>query len=481
VLFVLALPALVSASEGAAAAHPGFSLVFTLWAFSLGAIAAFSLPVGSLVAVFWKARPGVTAALTAFGAGALLAALSVEIVAPTAIAVLQGESGGAHGDAPVGALLTLIAGCVGGGIIFVLLDQIVSAHGGYLRKTATTITHLSQRRKQRTRRMLERLGRIEFLRSIPPDHVQSLVNYVRPVTFHADEKLFNQGDRGDRMFFIEQGEIVLYKDGQEFKTLRAGDVLGEIALLTGAPRTARAVARTHAVAIELLKEDFDRIRKISPDLEAATARLASARLDELRQREEAAGREAADWAEKAAEALRTGAELPTPQELRQAASEHKSAALAIWLGTFLDGISESFVIGTSFLALVSVKMASGMPEFLDIIPYTFVAGLFLCNFPEALSSSAGMKDQGWKTTHILGLWMSLVLLTAVGAALGYAIGAEVSPTVLHIIEGIAAGAMLTMVAQAMIPEAVHLGGPNIVGLSTLTGFLATIAFKILEA
>lgn len=468
------------------AASAEFSFEYALWAFALGTLAAAALPLGSMLAVLWKPKPGLTAALTAFGAGALLAALSVEIVAPIAMAVLErngraGIEGGTHGSNALAALITLIVGCVVGGVIFVLLNQVVSAHGGYLRKTATTIGYLSQRRKKRTRRMLERLGQIEFLRSIPPEHVQGLVDYVRPVAFAKDEKVFSQGDRGDRMYFLEQGEIVLFKDGREFKTLGAGDVLGEIALLTGAPRTAQAAARRHTVALELLKEDFDRIRKISPELEAATSRLASQRLDELRLQEEVVGRAAAEWAEKAADALRTGTALPTPQEVRLAASEHKSAALAIWLGTFLDGISESFVIGTSFIALLSAKMAQAVPTFLEVIPFTFVAGLFLSNFPEALSSSAGMKEQGWRPAKILGLWLSLVLLTAIGAVAGYTLGAGVDPTVVLVIEGIAAGAMLTMVAQAMIPEAVHLGGPNIVGISTLAGFLSTVAFKILEA
>jgi hypothetical protein len=47
-------------------------------------------------------------------------------------------------------------------------------------------------------------------------------------------------------------------------------------------------------------------------------------------------------------------------------------------------------------------------------------------------------------------------------------------------EGLAAGAMLTMIAAAMIPYAVHMGKANAVGLSTLAGFLAAISFKLLE-
>ncbi|HXE75026.1 MAG TPA: Crp/Fnr family transcriptional regulator [Candidatus Xenobia bacterium] len=481
---LLLAPAPPLAAEEATASGAAGNLEYAFWAFLLGLLAAASLLLGSGLAIFWKPRAGLTASLTAFGAGALLAALSVEIVAPHAMAVLGHGAGGPegepHGADPLTALVAMLVGSVAGGIVFVLLDQLIGAHGGYLRKTATTISYLGKRRQQRMRHMLQRLGQIEFLRSLPPEHVQELVRYVRPVAFQKDERLFSEGDRGDRLYFLAQGEIELLKGGAHFKRLGAGEVLGEIALLTGAPRTASAVARTHVLAIELLKEDFDRLRKTSPELEAATARLASARLDELRERHEEAGRATADWARQAADALRYGTALPTPQEVKQAASEHKSAALAIWLGTLLDGLSESFVIGTSLLALISARLATGAPSLTEVVPYTFLAGLFLSNFPEALSSSVGMKDQGWDGHKILLLWGSLVVITAAGSAVGYLVGSEVNYLVVVGVEGLAAGAMLTMVAQAMIPEAVHLGGASVVGLSTLAGFLSAVAFKILE-
>ncbi|MBI4551264.1 MAG: cyclic nucleotide-binding domain-containing protein [Candidatus Latescibacteria bacterium] len=462
-----------------------FTLEYALWAFLLGGFSAVSLPMGSMLGIVWKPKPGITASLTAFGAGALLAALSVELVAPTVMAVVgQGgefATGDSHqGDAVV-SMVSLLAGSIAGGILFVILDHLLNSKGGYLRKAATTITYLRQRRKKQIEQMLHRLGHIEFFRSIPPERVRMLVDYVRPVSFDAGEKLFDAGDEGDRMYFIEQGAIALSVNGDEFKTLGAGDVLGEIALLTGAPRTAQAVARHDTVAFELLKEDFDKLRDVSPELEAATKQIASQRLDELQQHHDrATDTAAAQWAQQAAETLH-GAALPTVHEVRLAAQEHGGAPLAIWLGIFLDGIPESFVIGAGFLAILTAKLAYGAPALTAVIPYTLIAGLFLSNFPEAMSSSIGMKDQGWKAPKILMLWVSLMVMTAIGAVVGYSIGAEVEHTVVVGIEGMAAGAMLTMIAQTMIPEAVHLGGPNVVGLSTLAGFLSAVAFKLLEA
>ncbi len=166
---------------------------------------------------------------------------------------------------------------------------------------------------------------------------------------------------------------------------------------------------------------------------------------------------------------------------KEGGEEHGGAPMAIWLGLLIDGIPESFVIGAGFLALLAAKLGAGVePAFTEVLPYTLIAGLFLSNFPEALSASMGMKKSGMSTGKIMLMWMSLVLIIALGALVGYYIGSSI-PHVIEIgIEGLAAGAMLTMIAQTMIPEAVHLGGARVVGLSTLVGYLSAVAFKLLE-
>ena len=88
----------------------------------------------------------------------------------------------------------------------------------------------------------------------------------------------------------------------------------------------------------------------------------------------------------------------------------------------IDGIPESIVIGSEFRSLVAEQqIREGAFSLVGVIPYTFVAGLFLSNFPEALSSSVGMREQGWAPARVLGLWSSLFVLTAVGSGAGYAI------------------------------------------------------------
>ena len=112
--------------------------------------------------------------------------------------------------------------------------------------------------------------------------------------------------------------------------------------------------------------------------------------------------------------------------------------MAIWPGIMLDGIPESLVVGSSMIhAQVSMSL---------------IAGLFLSNYPEALSSSVGMRQQGMSFARVLFMWSSLTLFTGIGAALGNVFFVGADPAVVALVEGVAAGAMLTMIAQTMAPE-----------------------------
>lgn len=113
------------------------------------------------------------------------------------------------------------------------------------------------------------------------------------------------------------------------------------------------------------------------------------------------------------------------------------------------------------------------------VSISLLVGLFIANFPESLSSSLGMRQQGLSSFRIVMMWGSIVLITGFGAAIGnmYFSGAE--PVMFTLVAGIAAGAMLTMIAQTMLPEAYFKGG-SIVGFATLLGFLAAIMSKTLE-
>jgi zinc transporter ZupT len=455
------------------------SAQYLIWAIMLGAISAVSLPLGSLIGIQTNPRPRLISALAAFGAGALIAALSIELVAPTVFALESPEGHSTHGN-PIAGFLALVAGAVAGGLLFTLLDRLVNARGGFLRRTSTTISYLTEKRRERQMATLEDLAGFTLLANLPPEHINTLVSMIKPVHYAEGEVIATQGEPGTQLVFVTEGTVVADTEDAPKSRFGKGSVLGVIPLVTERPLPATGTAESAVKGYALEKADFQRLNEMSPEFAACVRNLAGERLQLIADLIAEGDAQALDWLEKSRRALVTGAQMPDELEWRKTRAEHKNAPLAIWLGILLDGIPESFVIGAGLLVLLRTATDLGSITFAEVIPYTLIAGLFLSNFPEALASSANMRLQGWSKRRVFWLWMSLMVVTAVGAGFGFLVVESLNPTWVIFAEGVAAGAMLTMIAAAMIPEAVHMGKANSVGLSVLAGFLAAISFKLLE-
>jgi ZIP family zinc transporter len=131
---------------------------------------------------------------------------------------------------------------------------------------------------------------------------------------------------------------------------------------------------------------------------------------------------------------------------------------AIVLGALLDGIPESVVLGSTLLAGTGV----GFP---------FLAAVFFSNVPEGLTAARDLKRAGHKPTWIIGLWVGVALISGLAAALGYGFVSGMGDDAVPLIQAFAAGAILTMLADTMIPEAYEDGG-DLTGLATVFGFAA---------
>jgi zinc transporter, ZIP family len=148
---------------------------------------------------------------------------------------------------------------------------------------------------------------------------------------------------------------------------------------------------------------------------------------------------------------------------RQPEAEEGNSGLAIAVGALLDGIPESVVIGVSLLAGGAVSWVT-------------VAAVFLSNVPEGLSSAAGMKRSGRSAAYVFGVWGGIAVTSGVAAMIGYAALAGAPPALIAAVTAVAAGAILAMLVDTMIPEATaHTHDYS--GLIAVAGFLAAFALS----
>lgn len=149
---------------------------------------------------------------------------------------------------------------------------------------------------------------------------------------------------------------------------------------------------------------------------------------------------------------------------QQHASE--GGGLAIAVGSLLDGIPESVVIGVSLLEGHGVSLAA-------------LIAVFLSNVPEGLSSAAGMRQANRSASYIFGVWCGIAVICGIAAGIGNVALAGTSPWVISLTMATAAGAILAMLADTMIPEAFELVH-DYAGLVTVVGFLSAFALSRLQ-
>lgn len=445
----------------------GISLIALMW----GAISAASLPIGAAIGILTKPTKRVTSSLMAFGGGALLFALTIELFGHSLHASEE------HLDRMITGVT--IIGALFGGVLFELLNRALNAKGGFLRNQSLVNKAVTIKKTKASKQLLEGLSQIKFLQILPPEKVANLIPSLNTYTYKKGEQIFKEGDIGDQLYFIVKGSVKIFRGSSENSVhidhLEAGDIFGEIALVSDKPRTATITAETNLELYALHKHDFVELLRTNPALQEECQKIVSERIHAMSQKDELFLVHAAHWHEQAIAQFKRMSINVTDKDVSRIAEEHKGgAALAIWLGIALDGIPESLVIGM----LVTAAAATG-----NAMSLAFIVGVFLANLPEAMSSAVTMQRQGKKIRTIMLMWFSLCVTTGLGAFAG-AFLLPAHPTGLWVygvaaIEGVAAGAMLTMIANTMLPEAFEQGGGTIAGLSTLIGFVAALSVKLI--
>ena len=147
-----------------------------------------------------------------------------------------------------------------------------------------------------------------------------------------------------------------------------------------------------------------------------------------------------------------------------AESDQGGSGAAIAVGALLDGIPESVVLGLGLIGGGSVSVS-------------VLAAVFISNIPEGLSSAAGMKRSGRSARYVFGVWATIAVLSGAAALVGYVALGSAPPELIAVITAVAAGAILTMIADTMIPEAFE-KTRTWTGLITTVGFLVAFAIDL---
>ena len=123
----------------------------------------------------------------------------------------------------------------------------------------------------------------------------------------------------------------------------------------------------------------------------------------------------------------------------------------------MDNIPENMALG--------ISLVTG-----DAINIVLIAAIFISNFPEGLASTEGMKKNGKSRKYIIGIWSIAILIGTISTMIGFSILSKAHPSIISIAISFAAGVILVMLAESMIPEAYQEGGMKI-GIATMIGFV----------
>ena len=436
----------------------------------IGLIAASSLMIGAALGIYVKAPRRVVAAIMAFGAGALIESLAIELAAGGAERLIKEEH--LH---PLVGWFWIALGFIVGGTVYSVANIAMDNVGAAVRKAASLRAYVRRARREKATDMLVQLSSSDLFRALPASDLVKLIPHAETRKVASGATVFKAGDLSDGVYLIESGHVAFEPDGPGGMdgTYGPGHCFGEIELITSGVRRETATANDDVQLLYIPADDFNLVRANSPALETALNDLVAMHSHgglsvEHLVRQSSRTVNDKEWVAAGVAAI----SMPSHDEAAHHASEGEGeeegggSPFAIFIGALLDGVPESIVLGAAFTTFATINP-------------TFLVAVFISNLPEAMSSSAQMKRVGFSAARIFTLWGSLVVASAVAAMVGNLFLASASEELVTFVEAFAGGGIMAMLAQTMMPEAFEEGGAP-VGMATIVGFLVAFVFTALE-
>jgi CRP-like cAMP-binding protein len=402
------------------------------------------------------------ACLLAFAAGSLISALAIELAYEGAQS-LHHQGFNTHA-----AWAFVSAGFAAGAIIYYSTSLFLEKKGAAVRYVTQFREYALARKQADANERIKLLATCDLMRHLPAEQIEQILPCIHAHHLDQAEILFKAGDAGDALYIVARGKVEVLtgglngaESGGAIAQLGQGHAFGEMSLLSGGSRTATIRALEDTDLLKIGKDDFDRLVATDRQLADAVKRISHQRA--IRNLS-AGGTDAALWAKVASGSLDHLNRHETGKMLTEAAN---GAGMAIVLGNILDTIPGCLVIGAKFTAIGNLSL-------------TLMLGMFLGGIPEAAASASMLTKAGYRPGAIFGLWSTVLVAGVVAAAAGKAfIGSSEALTAIFA-QALAGGAVLALVAHAMIPVALEEGG-SLVVLPTVAGFLFALYLALAES
>ena len=423
-------------------------------------VASGSYLIGLGYSLYFPMSKGLLSAILAFASGALICALAIGLAFSAAEELHHKSFSTERAWLFVGGGLAL------GAVFYYVLSLFLDQEGAAIRYPTRFREYARKRKRQDTAETIALLAKSNLLCHLPPEDIEKILPIVRRRSLEPGEVLFRTGDRGDALYIVANGKVEVVDDtvgdARPLAELGEGQTFGEMALLSGGPRTATVMAIDATEVMEIERKDFRDLMARDRVVADTVQRLS---YDRAIRNLSTGGTNPDLWAKVATASVE---QLTHKDEDRILAEAAQGAGLAIVFGSFLDTVPGCIVIGAKF---------SGLDH---ALPLTLILALFLSGIPEAAASCAMLLKAGFRPRRILMLWSTVIVAGVAAAVLSY-VGLAGSESLAAVFcQALAGGAILGLTVHTLIPEAIDEGG-SLVVLPTVAGFVIALYLSLVES
>ena len=241
----------------------------------LGLAVTSSNMIGAALGLYLRPSKRLLSCILAFAAGALISALAIELAYDGAMDLhLRGFRAGSAWEFVGGGFAV-------GAVLYYVIAVLLDGEGAAIRFPRRFREYAHRRQRRNAAETIRLLSQGDLMRHLPPEAIGEILPLVMQRSFGAGEVVFNAGDEGDALYIIARGKVDVVEGGGESRhslaELGPGQAFGEMALLSGASRTATIRATVPTDLLEIKREDFIRLMSRDRQLAAAARRLSHER------------------------------------------------------------------------------------------------------------------------------------------------------------------------------------------------------------